>query len=141
MVKTLIFVVILGAVFMGSACAQYHVSSNEKIYLASAPVKEQAESASTTVQKFFLLAKDGQRSEWEKLLARNCFDENIIRGYANDWYKNLVRNDYPYHILKITSPKTNQKIVQYSSDSGSSKKKTMVLVREKGQWKVYHADI
>ena len=139
--RTVLLVVTLGIAFLGNANAQYNISSNEKLFLASASEVERTDHATATVQNFFNLAQKGQRSEWEQLLARNCYKDGIPREYVNRWFDHLAHHKVKYTIGEISSPKTNQKIIYYSSSGDSNEKKIMVLVKEKGRWKIYHADL
>ncbi len=139
--RTVVLIAIIFFVISGNTYAQYHVSSNEKLFLANAPKAEQIESAETTAQNFFKLAQKGIRGEWEQLLASNCFKENVPCDYVNLWFDYLSYHKMSYSIVKISSPKTNQKIIQYVSSLEPDEKKRMVLIKEKGEWRIYHAGL
>lgn len=139
--RNVLLMVSLGIIFLSTINAQFKISSNNKLILTNPPKGELAETADATIQEFFHLAQNGQRSEWEHLLASNCFKNGILREYVNDWFDQLAMQPIQYTIIEMSSPKTNQKILHYTSSPGSQKKKTMVLVKEKGSWKVYHAGL
>lgn len=139
--RTFLLMVSLGIIFLGTINAQFKISSNNKLILTDPPEAKSAETANATAQDFFYLAQNGQRSEWERLLASNCYKNGVPREYVNDWFDHLALQQIKYTIIEMSSPKTNQKILHYSLSTGSKKKKTMVLVKEKGSWKVYHAGL
>lgn len=139
--RTVLLMVSLGTIFLGTINAQFKISSNNKLVLTDPSEAKSVETANATVQEFFNLAQNGQRSEWERLLASNCYKDGVPRKYVNDWFDHLALQQIKYTIIEMSSPKTNQKVLQYSSSPGSKKNKTMVLVKEKGSWKVYHAGL
>jgi hypothetical protein len=141
MERTVVLMVSFGILFLGTINAQFKISSNDKLSLDNKPKDEHTESANSTVKDFFNLAQNGQRSEWEKLLASNCYKDGIPREYVNRWFNILASQQTEYTIVKMSSPKTNQRIINYSSISDTNSQKTIVLVKEKGRWKIYHAGL
>jgi hypothetical protein len=139
--RTVLLMVSLGTIFLGTINAQIKISSNNKLILANASEDELSESVDATVRDFFNLAQNSQRAEWEQLLASNCFKDGIPQEFVNNWFDHLACQKVNYTIVEMSSPKTNQRIISYTSSPVSDKKKTMVLVKEKGRWKVYHAGI
>lgn len=122
----------LGLVFLVPLNAQIKVSSNNKLFLANTSEEELRESVDAVLMGFFNLAQNGQRSEWEKLLASNCYKDGIPRKFVNSWFDSLAFQKTKYTIEEISSPKTNQRIIQYSSSPGTNKNKIIVLIKEKG---------
>ena len=137
--RAVVLMISIGIVFLAPINAQIKVSSNNKLILANASEDELSESVDATVGEFFNLAQNSQRSEWEQLLASNCYKDGVPREFVNSWFDHLAGQKIDYIIVEMSSPKTNQRIIYYSSSPESNKKKTMVLVKEKGKWKVYHA--
>ena len=141
MERTVVLMFLLGMLFPGIIEAQFNISSNDKLSLANKPESEKTEPADTIVENFFYLPQNGERYEWEKLLASNCYKNGLPREFVNRWFNFLVNRKISYSILKISSPKTNQKIISYSSSVDSNKRRTMVLIKEKGKWKIYQAGL
>lgn len=139
--RTVVLMVSIGIIFLGPIHAQFKISSNNKLLLTNASEAELAESPSSTAQEFFKLPQNGQRSEWEHLLASNCYKDGVPQEFVNNWFNFLASHKTEYRITEMSSPKTNQKVIYYSSSPESEKKKTMVLVKEKGKWKIYHAGL
>ena len=139
--RAVVLMVSLGIVFLAPIQAQIKVSSNNKLILANTSEAELSESVDEVVREFFNLAQNGQRSQWEQLLARNCYKDDIPREFVNNWFDHLACQKIKYTIVEMSSPKTNQRIIHYASSSESNTKKTMVLVKEKGRWKIYHAGL
>lgn len=139
--RTVILVITFGIVSMSSAHAQYHISNNEKLHLASNSEIEVADTPISTVHDFFNLAQKKQRTEWEKLLAKNCYNEGKPNEYVNQWFKQLTNHKTNYKIAEISSTKTNQKIIYYTTSKKPDDWKSIVLVKEKGQWKIFSVDL
>ncbi len=141
MERTVLLVVAFGIFFMSSTYAQYHISNNEKLHLANNSEIEVANTPITTVHDFFNLAQKKQRIEWEKLLAKNCYNEGKPNEYVDQWFKKLANHKTNYLIAEISSTKTNQKIIYYSTSQKPDDKKPIVLVKEKEQWKIFSVDL
>jgi hypothetical protein len=139
--RTVVLMVLIGIVFLSAIQAQFKISSNDKLSLNNGPKTEHAESVNSTIENFFGLAQNGQRSEWEKLLASNCYKDGVPKEYVNSWFSFLSCQKTKYTIIETSSPKTNQRIIHYFSRPDTNNKKTIVLVKEKGRWKIYHAGL
>lgn len=137
---TVLFIIFLWVINTATH-SQYYISSNEKLFLANASKADAPECALTTAHNFFTLAQMGQRSAWEQLLASSCYKEKETHDYVNGWFDQLNLHKDHYTILRTSSPKTNQKIIHYVSEKSPEKKKNMVLIKEKGHWKICHAGL
>lgn len=141
MIRTVVLVIGLGILFHSSTLGQIKVSNNSKLFFVENSESEPSESANSTVRDFFDLAQQGKRAAWEALIAGTCFAEGKPKEYVNRWYNQLAITKVTFDIIEILSPKTDQKIIHYTTSGEPDIKKTIVLIREKERWKIYQADI
>jgi hypothetical protein len=141
MVRTVILTIIFATLILSNTHAQYKITSNNKVVLEKAAKAESSDPAIITANNFFDLAKSGNRSEWDRLLAKNCYKDGLPRDFANRWFDQIACHNKKYSITETASPKTNQKIFYYGSQPGGKNPKSLVLVKEKGELKIYYANL
>jgi hypothetical protein len=124
--------------------AQYKLSSNNRLIVSEEIADETAIAPVTAAHDFFRLAGEGDRENWEKLLSKNCFRGNTPTKATDEWYETLSKSDKNYPILKeANASRNNQKIYYISSGDRNTKEgaKQMILVKEKGEWKILYAQL
>lgn len=136
-----VFILLMG---VNTLHAQYTISS--KNHAAGNPLAENTPSVSAevTALNFFEFASHEDRNSWEKLLSKSCFPNGSPSSEVDDWYSRLQASGSKYSILKEgNAPRINQTI--YYIDLGQSKPtenaKKLILVKEKGVWKILNAEL
>jgi hypothetical protein len=121
--------------------APYKVSNNQKLLLALSADHIPEDEARTAADKFFGLASQENRKEWEKTLSQDFFDENGQPKEKLDrlWQRLTLQTEHYLFLKEIPAVKTNQKTYIFSSKQLNRKntEKTIVLIDEHGKWKVF----
>ncbi len=119
--------------------AQNKISNKTPPLLAETTDNSSSDEAWEMAVRFFNLAKNGNRSEWESLLSKECFNNDSPKEFVNRWYKQLSQTENVLQIIhEKPAPRSDQKIFYYSCDTESKNEKRMILVQEHGKWKVFH---
>jgi len=134
----ILLLIIFSSAITTDCRAQNKISNKTPPFLAETTESETSDEAEEIAVRFFDLAKNGNRSEWENLLSKECFKDDVPKEFVNRWYKQLSQTENVLQIVREKpAPRTNQKIFYYSYTEGSKNEKPVILVQEHGKWKVF----
>lgn len=140
----LLFIILILPVSVNTINAQYKISSKNHAAINELAENAPTVSAEATARNFFEFAANGDRTSWETLLSKSCFPNGSPSPAVNDWYIRLHAAGSKYSVLKEgNAPRINQTV--YFIDLGKSKpnenSKKLILVKEKGVWKILNAEL
>ena len=140
LMPNILLLFILGVLF--TPCfSQNRTGSKSLFILAESQEDPTPDEALKVVNRFFELPKNNNRAEWEKLLSKECFNKNGIKDSVDRWYKVLSTTKKQYQVISEKFAPRNDQRFFYISDSTkpeNEKPIILVLVKERGKWKIFY---
>ncbi len=139
--------IVLGCVFLSAGTrvlAQYKQSSNDRVMIAAIPEDHANESAYAAVYAFISLPMENNREDWESMLSSKCFYRDTPIRQTDQWYASLRDPQTKFRIVKEGDTTRNNQKIFYLEQKGSrtkSEKAHVILVRERGSWKILYAGL
>ena len=115
-------------------------SGSRSLFVLAEPADTPApDEALDVVGRFFELPGNDNRAEWEKLLSKECFNRNGIKDSVEKWYNVLNTTKTQYQIIsEKTAPRNDQKYFYFSDSTKPDDEKPIILVKERGKWKIFY---
>jgi len=138
MKKSLLFFFILSTICL-SLPAQIKRTNNKDLVLARQEKPAATDEARITAEKFFELARNNKRDEWERLLSRSCYSDSSKYSLSDGWYRELSQKDRVYKLSHESyALRKDQKTFIYTCKQTDTiiHRDSLTLVKENGKWRI-----